>query len=466
MDIIKFGTDGWRAIIADTFTNANVARVATATALWLRQHYDAPQAVVGYDTRFGGAMFADITARILCAHGVRVVLANGFVSTPMVSYATKQLNAGMGVIITASHNPPSYNGYKLKANFGGPATPAVIKAVEDLIPEHADLPNSSADDYAAEGLLSTANLEDMYFAHVRRSFDLTAIQQSGLRLAYDAMYGAGQHILPRILPQADLLHCDYNPSFKGQAPEPIHKNLSEFAQYIRQKGNIDLGLATDGDADRIGLYNNKGNFIDSHHIILLLIHYLHRYKGLSGKVVCAFSVTSRAKTMCEKYGLPYQVTGIGFKYICEIMTLENVIVGGEESGGIAATGHVPERDGIWMGLLILELMAKTGKSLDDLIQEVYDVVGAFAYDRNDLHITESLKQQILDNCRQNRYSAFGSYAVSYLETLDGFKYHFGDGEWIMIRASGTEPLLRVYAEAATPEKVADMLAAAKATLLG
>lgn len=466
MDIIKFGTDGWRAIIADTFTNANVARVATATALWINQHYDKPKAVVGYDSRFGGAMFADITARILCSHGIRVILSDGFVSTPMVSYATRDLGASMGVIITASHNPPAYNGYKLKADFGGPATPAAIQAVEELIPDHADIPTASAADYTAEGLLSVANLEDMYFSHVRRSFDLDAIRQSGLRIAYDAMYGAGQRILPRILPNAELLHCDNNPSFKGQAPEPIHKNLGEFSNYIRQQGNIDFGLATDGDADRIGLYNGKGCFIDSHHIILLLIHYLHKYKGLNGKVVCAFSVTSRAKTMCEKYGLPYQVTGIGFKYICEIMTQENVIVGGEESGGIATTGHVPERDGIWMGLLILELMAKTSKSLDELIEEVYAVVGSFAYDRSDLHITDALKQQILDNCRQNRYTAFGNYQVSRLETIDGFKYHFGDGEWIMIRASGTEPLLRVYAEGGSAAVVADMLSAAKATLLG
>ena len=466
MTSIKFGTDGWRAIIADTFTNANVARVATATALWLKKNGDNPKAVVGYDTRFGGAMFADITARILCAHGIKVFLSDSFVSTPMVSFATKQLEAGMGVIITASHNPPSYNGYKLKASFGGPATPTVIKEVEDLIPTQADIPATTADEFTAQGLLSIANLEDMYFTHVRKSFDLEAIRNSGLNIAYDAMYGAGQRILPHILPNAQLLHCDNNPSFKGQAPEPIHKNLQEFSTYIKQKGNIDFGLATDGDADRIGLYNGKGQFIDSHHIILLLIHYLHRYKGLNGKVVCAFSVTSRAKTMCEKYGLPYQVTGIGFKYICEIMTQENVIVGGEESGGIAATGHVPERDGIWMGLLILELMAKTGKSLDQLIQEVYDTVGAFAYDRYDMHLTEALKQSILANCQQNKYTHFGHYKVSKLETIDGFKYHFGDGEWIMIRASGTEPLLRVYAEAATPEQVADMLANAKATLLG
>ncbi len=466
MTVIKFGTDGWRAIIADTFTNDNVARVAHATALWLKKNYSAPRAVVGYDCRFGGQMFAEVTAKILCENGIKVFLSDDFVSTPMISYAAKQLQAGMGVIITASHNPPSYNGYKLKSDVGGPSSPAVIAEVENLIPDKAAIPDKSLQDYSAAGLLSIINMEDMYYSHVEHSFDLLSIRNSGLRIAYDAMYGAGQRILPRILPDATLLHCDYNPSFKGQAPEPIHKNLTEFSNLIAQSGNFDIGLATDGDADRIGLYDSKGNFVDSHHIILLLVHYLHKYKGLSGKVVNAFSVTGRVKIMCEKYNLPYQVTGIGFKYICEIMTKENVIVGGEESGGIATTGHVPERDGIWMGLLIIEFMAKTGKTLEQLIQEVYDVVGAFAYNRDDMHLTEAQKQEILANCKADKYRAFGPYKVQSIETIDGFKYHLPNHNWLMIRASGTEPLLRVYAEGADAQEANDILAAARATLLG
>lgn len=467
MNTIKFGTDGWRAIIADTFTVANVARVAAATAWWLKRYNPTPKVVVGYDCRFAGLLFAETTAKVLCGLGVKVYFSEGFCSTPMVSLATNRLGCDAGVIITASHNPPSYNGYKLKASFGGPATPASIAEVERLIPEAAAIPNASMQELVEQGMLEYHNFEDMYYQHVMDSFDMDTIKKSGTRLAYDAMYGAGQRILPRILPNAVLLHCNYNPWFMGQAPEPIHKNLIEFSEMIKKSGNIDLGLATDGDADRIGLYDPQGNFVDSHHIILLLIHYLHKYKGISGKVVNAFSVSGKAKKLCEIYGLPYEVTGIGFKYICEIMIQPdaNVMLGAEESGGIAVSGHVPERDGIWMGLLILEMIAKTGKSLNEMIQEVYDLVGAFSYDRDDLHITNEIKNRVLENCKADSYKAFGKFVPTYRETIDGFKYHFAGGEWMMIRASGTEPVLRIYGEAANPAAVRELLNEVSKTVL-
>ena len=210
---------------------------------------------------------------------------------------------------------------------------------------------------------------------------------------YDAMYGAGQRVMPRILPNVKLMHCEMNPSFYGQAPEPIAKNLQELEEFIKKDGTVSCALATDGDADRIGLYNGKGEFIDSHHIILLLIHYMVKYKQMSGKVATAFSTTPRVKKMAEHYGLPYEVVKIGFKYIAGIMVEEDVLLGGEESGGIATKGHIPERDGIWMGLIVWEFMAKSGKTLDELINEVYAIVGGFKFERNDLHITEELKQK-------------------------------------------------------------------------
>jgi len=316
-----------------------------------------------------------------------------------------------------------------------------------------------------EGMISYVDLETLYIDEVKNGFDLKAIKECGKKWGYDAMYGAGQNVMKSIFPEITLLHCDYNPSFRGQAPEPIHKNLKEFSALIEASKNIDCGLVTDGDADRIGLYNKAGKFVDSHHIILLLVHYLHKYKGLDGKVITTFSATSKITKLAEAYGLPIEITKIGFKYICEKMVTENVLVGGEESGGIAIKGFIPERDGIWIGLTLWEFMAKTGKSLDELIQEVYDVVGSFSMGRIDLHITEEIKQNVLANCKSGKYTTFDQYSIEKTEDLDGFKFHLGNGEWVMIRASGTEPVLRVYSESSTEEKANAILQACKQTIL-
>jgi phosphomannomutase len=463
---IKFGTDGWRAIIAEEFTTENVARVAYATAQWLKSSSLEKQVVIGYDCRFAGPLFAETVAKVLLKEGVRVKLAKGFVSTPMISLGAVQLDCGLGVIITASHNPPAYNGFKLKAYFGGPLQPEKVQEIEDIIPEAVpfDYAAEELSQYEESGQLEIVDLESRYIAHIEANFDLDAIRRSGMKLVYDAMYGAGQNVIRRILPDVALLHCEHNPTFYGQAPEPIAKNLQPLEHFIKEKGNIDCALATDGDADRIGLYNGKGEFIDSHHIILLLIHYLAKYKNLTGKVVTAFSTTPRVKKMADHYGLESEVVKIGFKYIAAMMVDQDILVGGEESGGIAVKGHIPERDGIWMGLIIWEFMAKSGKTLDELIEEVYAIVGPFKFERNDLHITEKLKQAIVAQC--NDYKSFGKYSVSDLQTIDGWKYFFDDNRWVMIRASGTEPVLRTYAEAPTLEEVREILHATEQTICG
>ncbi len=467
MTKIKFGTDGWRAIIALDFTVDNVARVTEATAKWLTNQFKNPSVVLGHDCRFAGELFAETTAKVFIANGVKVFLAKDFVSTPMISLGAVKYKTNLGIIITASHNPPSYNGYKIKGAYGGPLTPEHVQEIEDVIPEKADSAwqNVNLKDAASNGMLMDAPLEDMYIQHVEQNFDLAAIKKANLNLAYDAMYGAGQRVMKRLFPEIHQLHCDHNPGFHGQAPEPIHKNLLEFSNFIKAKGNISCGLATDGDADRIGLYDSEGNFVDSHHIILLLIHYLVKYKNQSGKVAVAFSTTVKIKNMCAHYGLPLDVVKIGFKYICSIMVNEDVLVGGEESGGIAIKGHIPERDGIWMGLTIWEFMAKTGKSLHQLIEEVYAITGTFCFERNDLHIDESIKQKVLHNCKNGQYTAFGKYKVSRVEDLDGYKFFFDDNTWMMIRASGTEPVLRVYAEGATKDIANEILAETKKVLL-
>ncbi len=461
---IKFGTDGWRAIIAKEYTTDNVARVAHATATWLKKDYENPTVVIGFDCRFGGPMFADVAARVLCNEGIKVKFDPKFAATPMISLACVKLKCEAGVVITASHNPPTYSGFKLKSFFGGPTIPSEIARVESFIPEQTTIPSKTIEDFNKEGLLEFVDLETLYYEHVEENFDTELIRQSGLVVAYDAMYGAGRNIVKRLLPDVIALHSDDNPGFNGQAPEPLHKNLSELSDLIKDATDVNFGFANDGDADRIGVYDELGNFVDSHHVLVLLIYYLIKFKDYSGKAVISFSVSNRVKKICEHFGIECEVTNIGFKYICEIMINEDVIVGGEESGGIAVKGHIPERDGVWNALLLLEFMAKTGKKLTELIEEVYEITGPFSFNRDDLHIDEALKQQIIENCKAGKYTSFGEYTVKETETIDGYKYHFDENSWVMIRPSGTEPVLRVYSESTTAENVKSILEATHKTL--
>ncbi len=464
---IKFGTDGWRAIIAQEFTTDNVARVAYATAQWVKSIDAHPSITIGHDCRFAGPLFVETTIKVLCNEGVKVYAHKGICSTPMVSLGCKKLNATAGVVITASHNPPTYNGFKLKSNFGGPTIPADIAKVESLIPEKTEIPETSLVEWQAKGLLEYHDLEKMYIDHVEAAFDMDAIRNCGMIFGYDAMYGAGQNVVRKLLPNNLVyLHCEHNPGFHGQAPEPLHKNLLEFSELIKHSTDIEFGFANDGDADRIGCYDDEGHFIDSHHVILLLIHYLHKYKGMSSKVVISFTVSEKIKKLCAHYNIPVEVTAVGFKYICEIMVNEDVLVGGEESGGIAIKGHIPERDGVWMALVLMEFMAKTGKSIKELIQEVYDIVGSFDYDRYDLHISEEIKQKVITHCKNDDYKAFGKYTIERKEDIDGWKYHLPNEAWTMIRASGTEPVLRVYGEAKDRAAVVELLDTVKGVLLG
>lgn len=460
---IKFGTDGWRAIIAQEYTVEHVARVTKAVAVWLKQKHKEPVVVVGHDCRFGGTLFTEVTIKVLCAEGVHVITHRGFVSTPMVSFGVLQYKAQQGVVITASHNPPSYNGYKLKDAHGGPTSPDKIAEVELLIPDEPVAIVGDLNELEASGQLVYTDLEKDYVDYIRSKFDIDALNQSPMKMAYDAMFGAGQRVMKQLFPRAVFLHCEVNPSFNGISPEPLHKNLLELSETIKQTPELKFGLANDGDADRIALYNEDGDYVDSHHIILLLIHYLHKYKGMTGKVAIAASTTLRVNKMCAQYGLPCEVTPIGFKYISDIMSKEDVLVGGEESGGISIKGHIPERDGIFDGLAIYDFMNETSKTLKELCQEIYEVVGEFYYERNDLTLTEEKKVQAIALCKQG-ITAFGKYPVVDVNTIDGFKYELPNSAWTMIRASGTEPLLRIYAEGNSKEEVNDILTTVRATL--
>jgi phosphomannomutase len=462
MNPIKFGTDGWRAIIAEEYTIENVVRVSKATAEWLRKDYKKPVAIIGYDCRFGGKMFAETVAKIFANSGIKTLLSTGIASTPMVSLGVVKNKASVGIVITASHNPPEYNGFKLKGEYGGPLLEDKVKEIEGIIPALPTINVSklNLEDFIKKGLVEYVDLETLYCNHVEKNFDLKMIKKSGVNIVYDSMFGAGQNVMRRLFPNATLLHCVHNPGFGGTAPEPIDRNLGELRTLIKKTKTADVGLATDGDADRIGLYNAKGDFVDSHLIILILINYLVQYKKMGGKVCVAFSVTGKVKKMCAHYKLPLQVVKVGFKYVCDVMINEKTLLGGEESGGIAIAGHIPERDGIWIGLTIIEYMARTGKTLDELVKEAIKITGKFAYRRIDLHLTEAIKQEVLKNCNENKYKSFGKYKVKRIETIDGFKFFFDDDTWLMLRASGTEPVLRTYAEAPTASIADDVLASA------
>ena len=463
MSDIKFGTDGWRAIIAKDFTVGNVSRVAYATAKWTLENFKNPSIVIGHDCRFGGKLFMETAVKVFLSKGIKVYLANNFISTPMISLGVRELKASLGVVITASHNPPDYNGYKLKGHFGGPLSSEKVSEVESLIPSEDKIYLNQIDinTQVKKGNINIVDLEKMYINTVEASFDLEAIRNSGLNFAYDAMYGAGQNVMKKLFGNMTFLHCEENPSFMGQAPEPIDKNLNEFSNLIKEKGNIAAGLATDGDADRIGLYNSKGEFVDSHHIILLILLYLNKSKKLKGKVVVAASTSPRVARLAEILGLAHDTVKVGFKYIAQKMIKEDVLIGGEESGGIAIKGHIPERDGIWMGLVLFEYMAKSGKSLEELIEEVYALVGEFKYWRDDLHIDEKLKDSIVKKCKNDELKSFGKYSVEKVDKTDGFKFILNQDEWLMIRPSGTEPVLRCYAESKDLKGAKEILAACK-----
>ncbi len=463
---IKFGTDGWRAVIAKDFTVENVAKVTSAVSKWLLNKHSSPSVLIGYDCRFGGELFAETVAKVLAVNEIKVFISKSFVSTPMLSLGVLKTKANFGIVITASHNPPSDNGYKLKGHYGGPLLENEVKEIEAMIPEENEILIDSVNwnELVSSKKVVYVDLETLYINHVTEHFDIKKIQNSKFNFAFDAMYGSGQNVIKRLFSNVKNIHCELNPTFKGIAPEPLHKNLQEFSKLIERSNKIDCGLAVDGDADRIAMYDSKGNYIDSHHIILIIIHYLSAYKKLKGKVVTGFSSTVKIEKLASHYGLEVERVKIGFKDICKIMLTEDVLVGGEESGGIAINSHMPERDGIWMGLIIWQFMVETGKSLSKIIQEIYKITGEFAFERIDLKIDEHTKKVIIEKCKNGEFKSFGKFKVKKTDNLDGFKYYFSKNEWLMIRPSGTEPVLRIYSEAKTKDIVNEILQNCKNTI--
>ncbi|NLE76438.1 MAG: phosphoglucomutase/phosphomannomutase family protein [Chloroflexi bacterium] len=465
---IKFGTDGWRAVISDEFTFGNLRLVAQAVADYLHATASASQiaAVVGFDTRFLSDRYAREAAAVLAGNGIRVYLSRSDAPTPAISFAVPALGAQGGVMITASHNPPRYNGFKLKADYGGAAGPQQNLQVEAFLeeglrrgrePRRADVGRAER-----EGLIERFDPMPAYIAHLRRLVGVEGLAGSGLRVVVDPMYGSGRGYLANLLRQAGLevleIHGEMNPGFGGIHPEPIARNL-EPLQAALAGGGWHLGLATDGDADRIGAMDSAGRFVDPHAIFALALRYLVERQGQRGAVVKTVSTTQMVNRLAARYGLPLHETPVGFNFICDLMRSEDVLIGGEESGGISIKGHIPEGDGILMGLLLARLVADAGVGLDELLQSLHSEVGPCCYARRDVQIHPFDKAQLTTRLTEHPPATLAGQAVVAVNGRDGVKYLLADDGWLLIRPSGTEPVLRIYAEAGSPDEVEALLAA-------
>ncbi|MCC5905743.1 MAG: phosphoglucomutase/phosphomannomutase family protein [Balneolaceae bacterium] len=458
MKPIKFGTDGWRAIIADAFTFENVNIVSQATAKWiLDEKIGSNGVVIGYDARFLGREFAEHSAAVFAAMGVPVRISNRIIPTPAISWAAKHFDA-VGIVLTASHNPPEYNGFKIKSPFGGSAKPGQVKAVEAKLEEISKtIDTKPYQTYLKAGVIREMNLVEGYLDSIRENIDLDAIRKSGIRVAHDPMFGAGSGLIKELLEKNVFeVNNHRDPLFGGSAPEPIVSKMEKLTRLVVDE-NCAIGLANDGDADRIGMVDETGKFVSSHQILSLLIEYLHRHKGMNGTIVKTFSTTDMIDKQAKRYSLPVEVTPIGFKYIGELIINGDVLVGGEESGGIAVKGHLPERDGIYIGLLITEMMVKTGKKLSELVQDLFDEYGPHQYYRNDVVTEERKKLAMTAYCRDKKLREIAGKKVEKWDFKDGIKHILDDGSWLLVRQSGTEPVLRIYAEALNLETARNLV---------
>ncbi len=457
---IRFGTDGWRAVISDTFTYNNLRLVAQAIADYVRQEGSngrSPEVVVGFDTRFLSDRYAVEMARVMAGNGIVAWLTRTDAPTPAVSYAVTEKQAAAGVMITASHNPPRYNGVKLKASYGGSASPDQARRVEHYLEEaeaEARGPNIMEYQQAIDaGLIRRFDPAWAYYEHLGRLVNLDVISAGELRVVHDAMYGAGRGSIAGMLGRTRChvhdIRGEMNPGFGGIHPEPIGRYLNALAAAI-QAVHADVGLATDGDADRIGAMDGLGNFVDPHHIFALALRYLVEKRGWTGLVVKTVSTTMMVNRLAARYKLPLKETPVGFNHIADYMLQGQVLIGGEESGGLSIQGHIPEGDGVLMGLLLLEIVAEAGCSLSDLVADIQQVAGPACYARTDLRLHHPVsKGEMVARLTGDAPPSIGGVQVRTVDTLDGVKYRLDDDSWLLIRPSGTEPVLRVYAEAPT-----------------
>ncbi len=450
---IKFGTDGWRAIIAQDYTFDNVRACAASAAMYLQQHGLADRGlVVGYDARYASEDFAVAVAEVVAGYGIKVMLSSVLCPTPVVSYSIIDRHAGGGVVITASHNPWQWNGFKYKPDYGGSAAPEIVEQIEAPLPSLVGrkLPSVEVAEARKRGLVVDFDPRERYLAQLARLVDIGRLKAAGLRVCYDAMYGTGAGYFNALLDggatSVTELHGYRNPIFPGMhAPEPIARNLADMAAEMAS-GAYDAGIATDGDADRVGIADERGTFIDQLQVFGLLAYYMLEYRGERGPIVKSITTTAMVERLGEIYGVPVHETKVGFKFLGPKMMATDALIGGEESGGYGFRGHVPERDGILAGLYMLDFVARSGKRPGELLAELYAKVGEHRYDRIDVAIREEQREAILARAAAARPDTVAGIKVSGIDTTDGFRFALDGKGWLLFRFSGTEPLVRIYTE--------------------
>ncbi len=472
---IKFGTDGWRGVIADDFTFANVSIAAAAVAAYVHaQEAPIKGICIGYDTRFGSKAFARTCAEVVAATGIPVQLAGAVTPTPALSYGVRQRGAAGGIMITSSHNPAQWNGVKYKGWYGGSGKPSMIAAIESYL----DKPAPAA---ATPAPITEVDFVPDYLVAVESFADLNLIAKSGMKFCIDSMYGAGATILSDIFTRIGVDHVQIranpDPLFPGINPEPIEPHIRALGEAVVANG-CHAGLCTDGDADRIGATDEHGNFVDPHKIYSVLLSWVLRRKGWPGAVTRAFNTTKMLDRICKKYGRELIEHGIGFKYVCDYMLEREIVMGGEESGGIGFQRHLPERDGILNALLLANVMAEEGKTLGQLVADLQAEYGEHQYGRIDLHIPDDVKNGAIARAKAlpTGDASFAGMPILHTETLDGVKFYLDNPEaktkpnaaetWLLLRASGTEPLMRIYTESCSKESVAKLLESAREFALG
>jgi len=466
--IVRFGTDGWRAIVAEDYTYANVRDATQGTAEYVHESGQAPNGlVVGYDTRFVSEHFAEAAAEVLAANGIKVLLTNTSVPTPVVSYSVLDKKAGGAIVITSSHNPWTYNGFKYKPEYAGSASQEVADRLEELIEDVQRAGRTKRmplEEARKQGLVEEFDPKPAYYAQVGKLLDLNSMREAGLHIVADPIFGAGRGFFRELLSggktTVNEIRGERNPYFGGVNPEPIMPNVQMCCDVVKETG-ANLGLCTDGDSDRIGIVDDQGEFVDQLQVMGLLTLYLLEVRGWRGPIVKSVTTTSMANRLAQKYGVEVIDTPVGFKFIGPEMIARKAMIGGEESGGFGFMNHIPERDAIVAGLFIADLTIKMGKPLSEVIRYLNENFGPSFYHRDDYHFPEDQRQVIMKRLSDNPPKDIDGQAVTSINRADGFKYNLADNTWLMIRFSGTEPLLRIYTETNSAERVQRMLAIGK-----